>query len=1656
MVRWFAAVILAGYFAVDLASAQVDAARFEADLRALTRSPSRVIGSEGYEQAAAYIEAQVAGLANVELKRHEYPVMVPVTESATLVLEGGRIEPVYPFWPAHIRVCSTPPDGITGKLVYAGECRYEQLRPASLDGQIAVVEASAGSRWVEASYLGASAILVLGASDTGWADLNAHDLRVPVNLPRFYVPPGPLADALRAGDLGAATLKARVSWKKKIARNYYALVRPRVSPPAGWTASLPPAAMMFSVRYDATSMVPGLAPGAGQAVQAASGLALLRDLSQRPWARPVVVFFSGGDGIQNLGTRSMFLALAHAPQQWRQEQEDLDRKIARAQADLARARVIAADPSELSVRRDRDLIERTIKIIDTDLALEQDQLFRIRSIPADKRSEQQKARLAPLEERQVELNRLKFLLRQTSAGRKDKDHHAAARVYFTRISERLDGNANGEGLIQQYGARRRELDDRIALYHWLADAVGRDREPDIRRQTATRLIELLIGLDLTDGGNRVGPMFYGFFQRASGMPQILGYRDWLAGIQQGFEERTTGLEWWGEVRDVVNIETLNQGRLPATYLAGPLATPSELAQAWGVPGLSMITLNDLRLRRDTPTDTIDRIDIAKILPQLNAVREIFIHANDDPRFRGPTELRRLEVTISGQVLGRSPGKPVPDLPRDGFLATYYHAASKDKQIPMLGSLPWSLGVRRNEIRETDAEGNYFFEGLPRLRADRLEGIEKQQADLQYFDVHVYRIDAASGAIVAATDLGEQAKDVKRVIDIKQDYKPVRSVVFNCEEFTLTRLYDPRFLQTLGEVLPLDARRNAEPQRFNLMMADQMLAGFVEPGTPLYLLIRYGRVGNRLVLLNQSGERSLGYTPQELNDLEPLALATSRDFHRLDDQRLGDYRRAGVSSSLIDSLHQQAGEQIAASEDALRSDDGLSLIRNATGAWANEARVYNAAQDMARDVIRAAIFLLMLCVPFAFCMERLLIGTPNVYRQIAGVAGIFAAMTLALWAFHPAFRISASPLIIILAFAIILMSCVVIFVVYQKFDTELKRISTGRVAPAGTTSFGSASVLLSAVLLGIANMRKRKFRTALTSLTIVLITFAVLCFTSTTRYVGTAVDSTGVETSHSGMLLRQRGFRPMPEIAAEQIRAVLADPELKLPAPPVVVERWWAVSTSEPNERYNLSGPAKTVALPAILGLSQGESRLSRIAEVIGPSKFERLEKGERRIIYLAKPTADAMGAVEGQFVQLGGVELELAGIFDPNAFDRDVLMLSGEPLAPLKYISGQLDAGGRKLDDTESESLDGGGAADLGGTYEHLPSTDFAVVPASVARLLYKSTLRSVGLRLEDEKQVKRVSDQLTRRFSLAQFAGYDDGVRMVSASNLASVSGAAEVAIPLLIAGLIIFNTMMGSIAERKREIHVYTSLGLAPLHVGALFVAEAMTYGLIGAVFGYVIGQGVGTLLLKLGWLGSVTLNYSGTSAMMTMGLILLIVLLSALIPARLASRIAAPSIERNWTVPAPRDGVITAQLPFTINKTAADGTLAYLMEWLNDHREGSIGKFASGQVEPFTSDDSTHHGLRTSVWLTPFDLGIRQLLELVIRPGAFPDIYEVEVKLIRQSGDDASWHRMNRPFLTELRKQFLQWRSLSPARMTEYVEKSRALVFAAPAPGPIGAAV
>ncbi len=1674
-----------------------DDAAFRNDLKAIAKYPSRLVGSAGYDATAAYLETQFKSLPNIAWKKHEFSVMVPVTKSATLTI-NGKAEKIYPFWPAQVRVNATPAEGISGALVHIAGQAYENFKPKSIAGQIAVLEARDAQSWTTAAYFGARAIIILGSPDVSNADLRSLDVLIPINVPRFYLPTGATADAIRdAKDSLKATLHAQVNFESRKACNYYALVMGNTFKPADWDAkSNPPGALCIAVPFDASCLVPDLASGAGQAVQTASALSLLRDIAKTPLARPVLFAFTGADVLNYRGTREMFLAIADVPARSGDALKDLADQQTAANKDLVALRGAQAQPAVLDPVKDRGAIDRVAKLIETDTVLDQDRLFKIRIIEGDALTDTIKAEREALEQRQIDLGALRYSFQRdpkSLAG----DSLPMAQTYIAKAIAQLGGDDKQPGLAAQYADRQNQLQQRIDLYHWLAGALHRPLDPG-ERDSDYRTIELMMSLDLSDQGVRAGPMYFGFGYRVSTMALIQNYRDWFIQQDRSAKEsdpakRAKG-QWLADLKGDFDVGPLTDGRSPQSWTAGTFSASFELASGYGVPGMAMMTLDDLRQRRDTPGDTLANVNLESILPQFQAVRQVIVRAWNDPGFHTQSDFRFQRNSVEGQVVSAAPGRPVPDLPRQGFLATYYYVAGAGRAVAPHRGLPWIPGVRRSEVAVCNAEGVYRFEGLP-----------KTLPEMTVLSVHVYRTTPDTGVINGCTDLGKQSGDIKTFADLRNDLDTMRSVVFQCNEYTLLGLYDPRFLQGLGEVSPLDARRNAVPQRYNMLLRDQMLAGFVEPDVTSALVFRYGRIGNRLLLLNiddtvkgatSTADLSKGFTPKQIDDIGPLALATAQDFFKLDTRRIEDYRRAGVSNELIDSLHNGAKEQIELASKSIAQDRGDELVKHANGAWASETRVYQAAQDMASDVVRAAIFLLLLCVPFSFCMERLIIGTPNIYKQLAGLGGIFAIMTAALWSFHPAFKISSSPLIIILAFAILFMSMTVIWVVYGKFDTELKRIRSGRGSAEGA-SIANASVLMAAVMLGIANMRKRKFRTALTSLTIVLITFAVLCFTSSSSFLDTTVLPTGVSPQYAGLMLRQRGFRPMPSSTVQNLQVLLP----KVP----LVERWWCINAGDPRDLVHVvasgSGAPRIFPASGVLGLSPGESKLSNIAKVLGETKFARLENGEQNIIYFSSAIAEQLKVKEHDVVKIGGIDLEIAGIFNADDFDQRVTTLSGEQIAPLKYSSGALDGSGRKLDDNAAESLDldsDSSASELASAYEHLPASQFVIVPSEIARKLPNTSLRSlafdlpiaastVGVIPEEklreiakreviagfetrptndlaaaitdkyktglndetavrEAMVKTVSDDLSKRLAVAMFAGFNDGVKLVSAgSGLPQVSGAGQVAVPLMIAGLIIFNTMMGSIAERRREIHIYTSLGLAPFHVGALFVAEALTYGLIGTVFGYVIGQGVGTAMNKLGWLGSVTLNYSGTSAMVTMGLILLIVLLSALVPARLASKIAAPSIERSWKVPLPKGDEILAVLPFTINQTAADGALAYLADFFDAHREGSIGKFSAGKVDAFVIPDEAGHpsrGLKTVIWLTPFDLGVRQHLMLLIHPGNFPHVYEVQVVLQRLSGDDGNWYRMNRTFLTELRKQFLQWRSLTPQRQLEFVEQSKTL--------------
>jgi hypothetical protein len=248
----------------------------------------------------------------------------------------------------------------------------------------------------------------------------------------------------------------------------------------------------------------------------------------------------------------------------------------------------------------------------------------------------------------------------------------------------------------------------------------------------------------------------------------------------------------------------------------------------------------------------------------------------------------------------------------------------------------------------------------------------------------------------------------------------------------------------------------------------------------------------------------------------------------------------------------------------------------------------------------------------------------------------------------------------------------------------------------------------------------------------------------------------------------------------------------------------------------------------------------------------------------------------------------------------------------------------------------------------------------------------------------------------------------------------------------------MLGAVYERVKEIHIFSSIGLAPNHIAMLFMAESFVYAILGAIFGYLIGQGMAKIITIFDVLPGLYLNYSSVAAVASTSVVILVVLLSTLYPARKASEVATPAIDRRWQVPDPVGDSWDIPLPFAVTGEQASALAHFMVEWFEAYEEYSVGDFVTQDVgyreEP--SEHGTLYSVQTMAWIAPFDLGVSQQVSLRIIPTEMKDVFEIILHLDRVSGDVASWRRVNSRFLGTLRKQFLIWRTLRAEDRERYL--------------------
>lgn len=1191
--------------------------------------------------------------------------------------------------------------------------------------------------------------------------------------------------------------------------------------------------------------------------------------------------------------------------------------------------------------------------------------------------------------------------------------------------------------------------------------------------------EYFLDIDLSSESRRVAQFPHGTFNNYSYTTrlEVVGTVSHMAKLIASYADSV----YPGQNR-LIDAVTLGR-RDWKDYMASDLALDSEVIFLVGRKSIGLATAWASRRRVDTPVDVSESVDFDNLLVQAEALAEAVLQASTDPRVSEGPDLAITDQgrPISGQILryDREVDFALPRVPVSGALMTYFPKGIEDPRTGVR-VLVTDMATRGPTYEQHHGTGPDFG---TRAEVDR---VGRFRFDISFNEFYsgntrlrlmAYNHDER-GRIISAPDFGAES-DFPTWANHNNPTNQITTVLFPSRSQTLIETIDPTYLNQLSNTKVLTGGDTPPIEYAYFPVTNQEEHGSGESSVTvtfspwsetrrrapaLKVLMSSDFYGQKLLLLNaperllhetiaiwdvdealEAESRGSGYGPGLI--VHP-AYKAARDMWILDEVRLKRLKQYGVSNNRVDHLHAEARDALLAARANLQALDYSGFFAETRRAWSLEARAYPEVMGTATDTVRGVIFYFILLLPCSLFFERLLIGATTTKGRLFGFAFFFFAFFLALRFIHPAFKLTNSPYIVFLAFILFALGVGAAIIILGKFGKETLRLrqeETGVIED----DVGRLSVTWTAITLGVSNLRKRPLRTALTIITLTLLTFTALSLTSvqtSISYFKLPIDN---EPRYEGMLIRDRSWIPLDEPVHDYLHSEFGDRA-------TIAARAW-LTTRVLGKLAFFDFPAlldgvetgKSSYVHGLLGLSHVEPKISGIDRfLVSGSWF----KDDREPSCILPSDLAAIAGIDRHHlgraqIQLMGRRLDVVGIVDSdslNAF-RD---LDGEQMTPIRMDFERPESAADQMHDPRGEASNEIEHA------SHFEVTNTLLVPLDLATELgaeiYSVSVgdftpqagRRVDLRLEAESFLKRVS--------ITAFLSAGEGVVAYSSMGTIGLSGVGNLFLPILLAALIVLNTMLGAVYERTSEISVYTSVGLAPNHVGALFIAEASVYATVAAVLGYLIGQAAVVLLTatQLG-LGGLEVNYSSLAVVWVTLVVMTTTFASTIYPARQAANLAVPDVTRQWDLPDPDGDHLTFPFPFTVGREDVLSLTTYLVRVFESYLEGTATAFEVDHVdfrEQNPSSEDPSYSVDLTVWLPPYDFGISQNVEMTILPSEDGHhLYSIEVRIDRLSGDYGLWLHANRSFLNAVRKQFLVWRTASSEEKARYAQEGREMLVA-----------
>ncbi len=1561
---------------------------------------------------------QAAGL---ECFDHELDVAYPLSTKLALSRDGAPVDVgIWPAMPNFLQPGVTPAEGLTGELMLITEANIRSA--TNFTGKIALIDLAKplfdelGLNPARYCSLGFQALIVAhsgGMDQIQWEPLKKLRLLIPLNYVRL------IADERIFDHAGSIVrLDVRTDFRNVATRNVLGVLRA----PGGGARQ----AVVIGSSCDAVSLLPDLACGSVNALQLALQLRVLEGMQphRATLTRDVIFLTTSGDSMALSGLDTLLASVSMA-----------------GESAGARARLTEA-------LRDNDATLASLAAIESLLA---DGAF-ARDAAASG------AALGGLaaESRTFFAGQLRYVLRRRVFEAAEK--LLQAQIRFERHPEALN---SPDYRAFREAKRRYDLLNTLAalpLPRYLER--GEDEDFDLRQALSERFAELRTYHETC--GRR--------FRQELQINALLGRYDELLVISPALvpsvktESARETISFSGgiEIQHTAaaiafrrmlqdsafalglhdKLSIVFYGARQGNRINANLSGMPVYAQPWSArsfPAFAVVSPQHAYTEYLSPVPLPAFTNLASIAVSMQVLGEsVLAAAHGYGRFPKLTRSFYSSYPLRGSVFASGVGNAVvPNYPLAGAL--------------LMPKDPYLAEFHRKPVLFTDPYGRYE---RPEITMPPSRWGNQLPLEGAYF--------GADGVISHFKDMGMGAQNIYKSRVLGYDGMPVNLILYrSCPVAILDRI-NPQSMQSFTDAEFLRVKGLSPFSSTALFKDSDAFLEYINPRERFFVTLKAGSPDNPQVAVTRSfclNTRSADFTPNPENEIDgrgylaadtpvlrEVAAEAAHSMRFLADKRITLQNRYGMVNEMTATFHERSGETLAAAGTASRPV--LERLRDYQQSMAYLVLNHPVIRGAISEAIWGILWYMGLLVPFVFFFEKLVFGFTDIRKQLLAQGIIFLVVFLLLRLLHPAFQMIRSSVMILLGFVIILISSGIMLVLSSKFKENMDalRRRQGAVKGADVNTMG---IMMTAFMLGLNNMHKRKVRTGLTCATLVLMTFVMICFTSVQSNILVRERALG-KAPYQGLLIRPKRFQPISPGEISALNGRYGDRY-------TVNERVALVGSYDakfaqmitPNLELLHGVPptlnsavAKSVLLFRHTEPMRGEITMLTTNGWFTPA--QALQTQGPYPVLLPDVIADALGiavaAVNagGVPVTINGSEFSVHGIFAADSLQRmrdvdgdDLLPFNAEAIVKPQVSEYNLLA---EQDDPR-----------LSAEQVIIGLVDRFAAQSTGARRTVSAAVDMGGVGQAAAKQAITAYLEQTGRDTNYGIDGTAYNGRRTRARSL---GGLADLLIPLIIAALTVLNTMKGSVYERRDEIFVYNAVGIAPRYIFFMFVAEALVYSVVGAVLGYILSQGTGRILTALDWTGGLNMNFTSLTTVYASLAIAAATIASTYFPARSAMEIAKPADNAGWTLPPPSDDdELAFNLPFTFTHRDRIAVLGFFHQYFVNHGEGSAGPFFSADPVLTVSerrdplaDDAYIPVLDVQVWLKPFDLGVSQRIVIELATDPETKEYISKMHLIRQTGTRDAWLRLNRPLVARIRRHFLLWRAVPDDMKQELFSSAR----------------